>query len=152
MHWSLNISLHIFGIYFGLFLFHLSFLPGSHLYFPHCSLPTWAFLFLILVTYSLMLVLLKFPPVAWLSAPISFSLSYHSTPGTWSTKYTPVTRKSILLPQAFLLATGSDFQTPTFICTRKQIKYLSPNHLIIYSSFKVALLSPIYQLVIISFT
>lgn len=101
----------IFGVYFGSFLFHLSFLPGSHFYFPCCSLPTSAFIFLILFAYSL-ICWYRSRFHLWLLICSHFILSYLLTPGTWSTKYTKVIMKSILLAQGFFLSYRLKFSSP----------------------------------------
>lgn len=130
----------ILGVYFGSFLFRFFFLLGSHFYFPCCSLPTSAFIFLILFTYSLICrYCSRFH--LWLLICSHFILSYLLTPGTWSTKYTKVIMKSILLAQGFFLNYKAQIFKSLPSCLPTGRSSTSPqNHLnlIIYSSFKFA--------------
>lgn len=74
----------------------LTFLPDSHPSFPRCSLPTSAFIFLILFTYSLTCWYCSGSIFGFLTYSHSI-LTYCNTPGTRSIKYTPVAMKSMIL-------------------------------------------------------
>lgn len=132
---TLNISSAIFGIYLGSFLFHLFFISDSHLYFPHCFIPTSAFP-LILFTYSLICWDCS-SYLPWHSYPFSLHFHFLPTLGTWSSKYTPVPMKLNFRASLFLELQAQIFKCLPLYSPTCRSSTSPQNHLnlIIYSPF-----------------
>ena len=76
-----TISSAIFSIYLQFFLFYLLFISGSHLYFPHCSIPASAFSLILLLSHFNHVQLCATPETAAHQAPLSLGFSKQ---GHWS--------------------------------------------------------------------